>query len=483
MYFSCSQALVLTKLNQCKQFNLMGPSLIEHFSLSILFGLIIFPNVALCGSCNTLYKKCEMRMDEHNKPEKLLCNGGLSKKYLQNFHFSQKPRIIVICQVMSNSIDPTFLSVFPHLYRLSIINSPTITKFSHAFPIHRHLQVLNLTRLGLTQLSLNTLEGLKELKVLDLSYNNLKHLDRHLLEYLPDLQQLYLRSNNWECNSHLKWILNPLMGKKLMDVDEMVCGPTKFHDKPVLAVMQLLKHVRSDCPKVEGKLCDCTLDNLVWSPNREYLAPVITVNCSRLNLTSLPSSLPANTTTLLLMGNKISDISSLKYSSLFSDVSDIYLDDNIISDIDMLEGAIWLTKFRVLSLRKNKISSFQTFVLENGFRKNSQMAKVCFGNNPWICDCTFTPSFKELLVKYYELVADINSIQCSDDEGDDNYLKPIVDLKLSSICTDQNSILSPIGCLNLLLALLIMLTFSKLIYDYWVFKSSGKLPWIITKIP
>lgn len=66
-----------------------------------------------------------------------------------------------------------------------------------------------------------------------------------------------------------------------------------------------IQRVRSECPKVEGKLCNCTLDNLVWSPNREYLAPVITVNCSRLNLTSLPASLPPNTTTLLLIGNKV----------------------------------------------------------------------------------------------------------------------------------------------------------------------------------
>ncbi|XP_014280979.1 protein singed wings 2 isoform X4 [Halyomorpha halys] len=366
------------------------------------------------GSCNSLSKRCEMRTD---KLDKLLCNGGFQKNYLNST--SVHPRIIVICQVTSSSFDPAFISNFPQLYRLSLINSPNISKFTQPFPNHR-LQVLNLTRLGLVHLHHNTFEGLKHLRILDLSHNKLKQLDRHIVEHLSELQQIFLRSNNWDCDSHLKWVLNPLLGKKLMDANHMTCGVLKYKGKPVLAVMSFIK---------------------------------------------------------------ISDISPLLTNPKYLDVSDIYLDENQISNIDKLEGADWLTKFRVFSLRSNKLTAFPTFALENGFRKNGQIGKIYFGNNPWICDCTFTPSFKDFIIKYTDLIEDIDDIRCAFSEDDDNSLKVISELKLSSVCGVPSSFLSPLDCLNVLLICLIIFVILKLLYDYWLYKSSGKLPWIITKIP
>ncbi|CAH1401529.1 unnamed protein product [Nezara viridula] len=453
----------------------MKALLIHLFSIWIL--LIQFLHLGICGSCNSLSKRCEMRTD---KLDKLLCNGGFQKNYLNST--SVHPRIIVICQVMSSSFDPAFISNFPQLYRLSVINSPNISKFTQPFPNHR-LQVLNLTRLGLVHLHHNTFEGLINLRTLDLSHNKLKQLDRHIVEHLSQLQQIFLRSNNWDCDPHLKWVLNPLLGKKLMDANQMTCGVSKYKGKPVLAVMSFIKNLRNECPKIDSKSCNCSLDLIVWSPNKDYLVPVTTVNCSRLDLDHFPPSIPSNTTTLLLTGNKISDISPLLTNPKYLDVSDIYLDENQIFNIDKLEGADWLTKFRVFSLKSNKITAFPTFALENGFRKNSQIGKIYFGNNPWICDCTFTPSFKDFIIKYNDLIEDIDDVRCAFSEYDDNSLKIISELSLSSVCGEQGSFLSPLDCLNVLLASLIVFIILKLLYDYWCYKSSGKLPWIITKIP
>lgn len=36
-------------------------------------------------------------------------------------------------------------------------------------------------------------------------------------------------------------------------------------------------------------------------------------------------------------------------------VLDVYLDNNAVESIDDLEGSLWLTNFRVLSLRANKL--------------------------------------------------------------------------------------------------------------------------------
>ncbi|CAH1401530.1 unnamed protein product [Nezara viridula] len=327
----------------------MKALLIHLFSIWIL--LIQFLHLGICGSCNSLSKRCEMRTD---KLDKLLCNGGFQKNYLNST--SVHPRIIVICQVMSSSFDPAFISNFPQLYRLSVINSPNISKFTQPFPNHR-LQVLNLTRLGLVHLHHNTFEGLINLRTLDLSHNKLKQLDRHIVEHLSQLQQIFLRSNNWDCDPHLKWVLNPLLGKKLMDANQMTCGVSKYKGKPVLAVMSFIKNLRNECPKIDSKSCNCSLDLIVWSPNKDYLVPVTTVNCSRLDLDHFPPSIPSNTTTLLLTGNKISDISPLLTNPKYLDVSDIYLDENQIFNIDKLEGADWLTKFRVFSLKSNKITA------------------------------------------------------------------------------------------------------------------------------
>lgn len=40
------------------------------------------------------------------------------------------------------------------------------------------------------------------------------------------------------------------------------------------------------------------------------------------------------------------------------------------------------------------------------------VARVYLGNNPWKCNCHFTPRFQELLLKYNGLIGDIQDIRC-----------------------------------------------------------------------
>ena len=47
----------------------------------------------------------------------------------------------------------------------------------------------------------------------------------------------------------------------------------------------------------------------------------------------------------------------------YLEVSDIYLDENDISNIDKLEGSDWLTKFRVFSLKSNKITTVSVLIM------------------------------------------------------------------------------------------------------------------------
>lgn len=68
----------------------------------------------------------------------------------------------------------------------------------------------------------------------------------------------------------------------------------------------------------------------------------------------------------------------------------------------------------------------------------------------------------------------------------ENSRKLIKDLTRTEICVmpnDNEFFLHPLDILNIILATAILLIIGKFIYDYWLFKRTGKLPWIVTKIP
>ena len=56
-------------------------------------------------------------------------------------------------------------------------------------------------------------------------------------------------------------------------------------------------------------------------------------------------------------------------------------------------------------------------------------------------------------------------------------------LDLSQECHSESAILPAIDIVNILLSALILFIFVKLAYDYYHYKKSGKLPWIVTILP
>jgi hypothetical protein len=52
------------------------------------------------------------------------------------------------------------------------------------------------------------------------------------------------------------------------------------------------------------------------------------------------------------------------------------------------------------------------------------------------------------------------------------------------VCREPSEyLIQPLDLLNGILASLIILVIGKLIYDYWSFKKTGKLPWLVAKMP
>jgi hypothetical protein len=57
-------------------------------------------------------------------------------------------------------------------------------------------------------------------------------------------------------------------------------------------------------------------------------------------------------------------------------------------------------------------------------------------------------------------------------------------LSRSAVCREPSEyLIQPLDLLNGILASLIVLVIGKLIYDYWSFKKTGKLPWLVAKMP
>jgi len=73
----------------------------------------------------------------------------------------------------------------------------------------------------------------------------------------------------------------------------------------------------------------------------------------------------------------------------------------------------------------------------------------------------------------------LNSVKVNDR----NYIFQIRQLSRSLLCQEPKVGLSGLDMLNVALALCIILVLGKLAYDYWSFKTSGRLPWLVAKMP
>lgn len=328
--------------------------------------------------------------------------------------------------------------------------------------------------------------NLSNLKIVDLKHNDFKEIDLKLFN-ISTLNHVYLFGNPLKCTENMSWILdlrNGSFAEKIVDREKLRCS-APYNGRLLVPVVEIIMTLKEECKRT---LCDCELVYVVGRGGKRTLKQLMafaSVNCSYRDLIEMPEFLPANTTTLHLTGNKIKDLTPLVKNTVYKQVLDLYLDDNLVESIVQLDGSYWLDHFRLLSLRGNKLSDVPTYALENVLLQSGSVARLYLGNNPWRCDCLFTPGFQDLLIRYTNLVRDINEVKCAAVSGDENSNKQIRDLTRTEICisSDENSLIYPLDILNIILAFLIFLIIGKLLYDYWSFKKTGKLPWIVSKIP
>lgn len=168
----------------------------------------------------------------------------------------------------------------------------------------------------------------------------------------------------------MKWLLKFDEGRKVADKDMMRCVDLKYNARPLLAVMDFKQTMRIECQNPEIQNCSCSLSYIRPSTYGDHLIPMFTVNCSNRNFESLPSFLPKNTTILHIANNKITSLEPLRTNPIYRKVQDLYLEYNLITTFDNLEASAWFDRFRVLSLKGNKLtkvkkSCLMTFIYFN----------------------------------------------------------------------------------------------------------------------
>ncbi|XP_065212944.1 protein singed wings 2 isoform X2 [Planococcus citri] len=290
--------------------------------------------------------------------------------------------------------------------------------------------------------------------------------------------------NPYSCGDNFSWITfeNSTFNKLVKDVDEMICGTHRFNGKPLKRVMEIVETLKSECRIKVPANCTCVLDHVI-RVSRHNLRPMIIVNCTHQQMTTLPSQLPNSTTTLIMRGNMISNLSEFITNESYSKLLNVYLDYNNISSINTLFVSSWLTTFRALSLKGNHLSEMPLFALENIFEKNRNVGKFLLSENPWRCDCEFTPLFKNFLVTYRSIIKDAGNVKCAAESGDKNSLVSIISLHRKNLCSEKMSHLSFMNFLSICFSILLFILLTDFARNYYMYKKYSKLPWIAKKLP
>ncbi|XP_012251576.2 protein singed wings 2 isoform X2 [Athalia rosae] len=433
------------------------------------------------GHADWLTDHCEAKLSTFH----LICSGGFHDKWDTG---SEGVRILTLCRWPDKTIDPEeILQKFPSLQSLIILDSD-LTHLKNPFPSNAtELQSVKFNGTKLEVLPNDAFSQLPSLRILDLRHNSLSLMNEHAL-MAPSIQEVYLMGNEWKCVSEMSWILNmenDSVASRVVDRDKLMCS-VPYYDRPLVPVVEIITELEEECLKTD---CQCVLSYVgrrtLGAANQKELMAFASVNCSSRGLTEMPDFLPKNTSTLYLSKNQIHDLTPLLKNPIYKEVIDIYLDDNNIESISLLEGSYWLDHFRALSLRGNRLTDLPPYALENALQQNGHAASIFLGKNPWRCDCHFTPGFQDLLSRHPSLFKDVNEITCSKVENDENSEKTIRELSRTAICTSpaDEYWLQPLDILNVVLASMIIFVLGKLLYDYWTFKRTGKLPWIVAKIP
>uniref|UniRef100_A0A1A9ZRB4 Protein slit n=1 Tax=Glossina pallidipes TaxID=7398 RepID=A0A1A9ZRB4_GLOPL len=261
--------------------------------------------------------------------------------------------------LQGNNITVIFESDFQRLTKLRILDlshNAIATIGRRLFKGAHSLRSLQLDYNQITCMDEHAFKGLVELEVLKLNNNNITSLPHNVFSGLTRLRALRLSDNPFSCDCHLSWLSRFLRNAPRLAPYTRCQSPSQLKGQNVANLHDqefkcsgLTEHV----PLV------CGLENSCPHPCR--CADGI-VDCREKSLTTVPATLPDDTTELRLEQNFITELPPKAFAN-FKRLRRIDLSNNNISKIahDALSGLNALT---TLVLYGNKIKDLPSGVFK-----------------------------------------------------------------------------------------------------------------------
>lgn len=371
----------------------------------------------------------------------------------------------------------------PHLVTIDLSHNYLVRVDESLTALHK-LQNINLSNNHITHIR-PIFSAFKYLKSVDISNNKLSDdLNKLVLKELPiSLKFLDISGNPWPCTPTLSWLYPwslsmPLSIQEKLSMAECNIENSPTHQlSPLLTVMKYYSlKVNPHCPDK----CSCHFYHFAAEYNISPTYTVI-VNCSYQNLTSFPS-LPQQTTVLDLSHNLLSQDSY----DMLDVVSQNYLE---ITSLILSYNNINYIGTKLLKMKLHRsFKADHNALTEIPYDFSLLLQKydhnqISLGSNPWHCTCNSEITDSSL----QEKLQDFTSVVCGDGSVPDSIVgRKLMEIDSSILCPrsekaeEKERILQAVCGV---LAFLIVVTLSKLLYDYWNYTKRGKLPWIVYRMP
>jgi len=373
--------------------------------------------------------------------------------------------------------------LLPHLKYLDLSHN-RLVKLDESLTVLHKLRMINVSNNLIT--SVNPIfSAFKYLVSLDISHNKLSgDLNQRVITELPSsLTVLDISGNPFPCTPSLSWLYtwsltqSPSIQASLGGAEcNIENSPTHQHS-PLLTVMKYYSlKVTPHCPDK----CSCHFYHFAAGIKISPTYTVI-VNCTSQNLTMFPS-LPQQTTVLDLSHNNLSQDS---YDMLdvinqnYLEITSLILSHNNINYIGT--KLLKMKLHRSFKADHNALTEipYDFSLLLQKYDHN----QISLGSNPWHCTCNSEITDSSLLEKVQDLV----SVWCGAGSVPDSIVgRKLIDIDSSILCPPSEKAEEKERVLQAVcgvLAFLIIVTLSKLLYDYWNYTKRGKLPWIVYRMP
>ncbi|EDW25862.1 GL14268 [Drosophila persimilis] len=353
------------------------------------------------------------------------------------------------------------------------VRNLTVRTIDLSNPIFRSLQSLAVTDGNITRL-INAFPRHSALKCLNISNNNISEIPSRMFKDVPHLEFFGMSRNNLSLVPHhnqnknitvdisgnMRMLCNPL--NEIINNDSFNFVNPKhsyclynathewFQSTDLVSVEQLesTKRCMTKCPVIPNYgSCKCRFESIMIIQD-DQSKPKCHVDCSNLGLVELPPRLPDNT---------------------------LVADNNQISSIYEFEGTKFIENFQRIYMRNNSLSKIPEYFLNNALMDTGR--RIYLAGNKLQCDCNSAKTLQNWLKERSTDIPDYMEIRCR------NIPQSVIELQEAKLCQSPPDWTDYIYYLIAAEVILLLGLITKVSYDYWVFKTSGYLPWPASKMP